>query len=413
MDGNRKRRAVITGTGAVTSLGVGSGPLTDRWIAGESGIVDGLSRCSDYDAGEYMGRKEIRRTDRFTHLAAGAAQEALAEAGWDSESPYPPDRVACLVGSTVGGMETEAQQVQNLLERGRVGVSAMTVPMVMANSAAAYLALRHGWQGPSFAISSACASGGQTIGIALRLIQAGDADAVITGASEAVITPVGVASFRAMEAVSKSGRSLPFDARRDGFVLGEGAGVLVLEAEDLAAARGANVLGEVLGYASTGDSHHITAPDPEGGGATRAIELAMRDSGVTPDDIDYVNAHGTATELNDRVETLALKKALGPAAARIPVSSTKSVIGHLLAAAGTVEAVATVHALNRGIVAPTVGYEQPEEGLDLDYVPVSRPLPKGNGDRDGRPIALSNGFGFGGHNVVVCLAANPPTDPAA
>jgi 3-oxoacyl-[acyl-carrier-protein] synthase II len=399
-----KRRVVITGTGAVTSLGVGSAPLTDRWIAGESGIVNGLSRCSDFDPTEFMTRKEMRRTDRFVHLAVAAAQEAVAEAGWEhAEAPYPPDRVGCIVGTTVGGMTTQEEQMTHLRESGPSAISALTVPMVMFNSAAGHLALRHRWLGPSFAVSSACASGGTAIGIALRMIQAGDTDAMVTGASEAAITDTGVASFRAMEALSPTGRSLPFDARRDGFVMGEGAGVMVLEAVETAQARGAEIIGEVLGYGSTGDGHHIIAPDPEARGAIRAIQLAMEDAGITADGIDYVNAHGTATRLNDRVETVALSRALGPAARRIPVSSTKSVIGHLLAAAGVVEAVATIHSLRRRVIPPTVGYEEREEGLDLDYVPISRPLEIGDGGR--RSVALSNAFGFGGHNVVLCLAA--------
>jgi 3-oxoacyl-[acyl-carrier-protein] synthase II len=398
------RRVVITGTGAVTSLGVGSVPLTDRWIAGESGIVDGLSRCRDFDPTEFMTRKEVRRTDRFAHLAIAAAQEALVEASWrDAEAPYPPDRVGCIVGTTVGGMTTQEEQIIRLRDRGPGAISPLTIPMVMSNAAAGNLALRHGWLGPSFAVSSACASGGQAIGIALRIIQAGDADAMVTGASEAAITDTAVASFRAMEALSPTGRSLPFDARRDGFVMGEGAGVMVLEAVETAEARGAKILGEVLGYGSTGDGHHMTAPDPEARGAIRAIKLAMEDAGITPDEIDYVNAHGTATKLNDRAETFALRQALDPGARHIPVSSTKSAIGHLLAAAGIVEAIATLHSLRGRMVPPTVGYQEREEGLDLDYVPVSRPLEIGNG---GRPsVALSNAFGFGGHNVVLCLAA--------
>ncbi len=399
-----KRRVVVTGTGTVTSLGVGAATLTDRWIAGESGIVDGLSRCADFDPAEFMPRKQVRRTDRFTQLAIAATQEALAEAGWDdADAPYPPERVGCIVGTTVGGLTTEEEMVLRLRDGGPGAVSAMTVPMVMCNAAAGNLALLHGWFGPTFAVSSACASGATAIGVALRTIQAGDADAIVTGASEAAVTDTALASFRALETLSPTGRSLPFDARRDGFVLGEGAGVMVLEAADTAQARGAGIIGEVLGYGSTTDGHHLTAPDPEARGAIRAIGLALRDAGIAADRLDYVNAHGTATRLNDRVETLALHRALGPVARRIPVSSTKSVIGHLLAAAGVVEVVATLHSLRRSVIPPTAGHREREEGLDLDYVPVSRPLERG--DRARRSIALSNAFGFGGHNVVLCLAA--------
>jgi 3-oxoacyl-[acyl-carrier-protein] synthase II len=238
------------------------------------------------------------------------------------------------------------------------------------------------------------------IGLALRTIQSGDADAVLAAASEAPLTPLGTSSFQAMGVLSPTGRSLPFDARRDGFVMGEGSGALFLEAAETAEARGATVLGEILGYSATADAYHITSPDPEAEGAVRAIRSALADAGVEPDDVDYVNAHGTGTKLNDRVETKALVRALGAAAKRIPVSSTKSVIGHLLGAAGLVEAVATVHALRRRIAPPTAGFGEREDGLDLDYVPVSRPLRA----RRRRPLALSNAFGFGGHNVVICLA---------
>jgi 3-oxoacyl-[acyl-carrier-protein] synthase II len=380
---------------------VGSHTLTDRWIAGESGIADGYSPCGDFDPRMVMGQKEVRRTDRFTQLAIAAAEEALGEAGWNGTPAYPADRVGCIVGTGVGGIATEEAQHSRLRERGPGAVSPLTIPMIMPNAAAGYLAMRHGWRGPTFSVASACATGGHAIGLALRTIQCGDADAVLAAASEAPLTPLGTSSFHAMDVLSPTGRSLPFDARRDGFVMGEGSGALLLEAAESAEARGATVLGELLGYAATADAYHITSPDPEAEGAVRAIESALEDAEVEPDDVDYVNAHGTGTELNDRVETLALKRALGRAAARIPVSSTKSVIGHLLGAAAVVEAVATVHALRSRIAPPTAGYRERENGLDLDYVPASRPLET----RNGRPVALSNAFGFGGHNVVICLAA--------
>jgi 3-oxoacyl-[acyl-carrier-protein] synthase II len=267
------------------------------------------------------------------------------------------------------------------------------------------VAMRHGLRGQTFSVGSACAAGSHAIGVATRMIQAGDAAAVVAGGAEATLTPLATAAFAAMEATSKTGVSRPFDARRDGFVMGEGAGVLVLEDAESAEARGAHVLGEVLGYAATSDAHHLTAPDPEGRGAADAIRRALGDADVPPEDVDYVNAHGTSTQLNDRAETEALKAALGEHALRVPVSSLKSAIGHLLGAAGAVEAIATVLALGERIAPPTLGYGQPDEGMDLDYVPDgARPLaerPNGNGRSPA--IALSNSFGFGGHNAVLCL----------
>jgi 3-oxoacyl-[acyl-carrier-protein] synthase II len=389
----------ITGAGAITSLGVGASILADRWIAGESGIADARSECTSFDPRASLGRKEARRTDRFAQLALGAVEEALAEAGWSEGLPYDSTRIGCIIGTGIGGMSTLETQARGGLENGFQFMSPLTVPMAMPNSATGYVTLRYGLQGPSFSVSSACATGGHVIGTALRMIQCGEADAVVTGASDASLTQMGLSGFRAMEALSPSGRSLPFDARRDGFILGEGAGVLVLERSSHARARGANVIAEVIGYGTTTDAYHIAAPDPEARGATRAIEIALADAGVKPEGVDYVNAHGTATELNDRSETLAIKQAFGEAAMSVPVSSTKSVIGHLVGAAGLVEAVATIRALQRGVLPPTVGYEEQEEGMDLDYLPKPRELHCGD-----RPaVAISNAFGFGGHNVVVCL----------
>jgi 3-oxoacyl-[acyl-carrier-protein] synthase II len=288
-------------------------------------------------------------------------------------------------------------------DTGPGAVSPLAIPLMMSNAGSAALSLRHGLQGPVFSVVSACAAGSHAIGTALRMIQHGEAEAVVTGGAEAPLTPLSRAAFANMHALSESGISRPFDARRDGFVMGEGAGVLVLENGDSARARGARILGTLRGYGASGDAHHITAPHKEGRGGARAMSIAIRDAGLTPDDIDYVNAHGTSTQLNDRAETLALKLALGARAGLIPVSSTKSAIGHLLGAAGAVEAVATVLALRDRIAPPTIGWAEPDEGMDLDYVPdEARPL----APRDGRlPVALSNSFGFGGHNATLCLQA--------
>jgi 3-oxoacyl-[acyl-carrier-protein] synthase II len=263
--------------------------------------------------------------------------------------------------------------------------------------------MKHNLRGQSFGTVSACAAGAHAIGMAERMIRYGDADQVVTGGSEAAITPLATAAFGKMDALSDSGISRPFDRRRDGFVMGEGAGVMVLEEEEAARARGARILGYVRGYASTSDAHHLTAPEPTGRGAAKAIELALKDAGVSPEDVVYVNAHGTSTPLNDRSETNAIKTALGDERAhQVPVSSTKSAIGHLLGAAGAVEAIATLLALRDRIAPPTLNYEEPDEGLDLDYVPnEARPLAGSNG----RAIGISNAFGFGGHNAVLCLEA--------
>lgn len=397
-----RRRVVITGLGVVTPLAVGAGASFERWVAGESGIEDGLGRCDAFDATDFLSKKEVRRADRFTQLSIAAAQEALSQAGFEDGLTIDPERVGCIMGTGVGGVHTIEAGHEALREKGAASVSPQVVPMMMPNAGAGTLALRYGLQGPSHSVASACAAGADAIGAAARLIRTGEADAVVTGGAEAALTPLARAAFENMGARSSSGISRPFDARRDGFVMGEGAGVLVLEDADTAAQRDQPVLGEVLGFGASSDAHHITAPQPEGRGAARAIEKALEDAGIGPDDLDYVNAHGTSTPLNDRAETMAIERALGEAAKRIPVSSTKSVLGHLLGAAGTVEAILTLLALRDGVIPPTVGWEEREEAMDLDYVPEARPLDAKKGDR---AVAISNGFGFGGHNAVVCLRA--------
>jgi len=396
------RRVVITGLGSVSPLGNGARILYDRWSAGETGIEDGIAPCSDFDPGEFLSSKEVRRNDRFVQLALAAAQEALAQAEWDDEPPYDTERIGCVVGTGIGGIGSLESQHDVLRDKGPDQVSPLAVPLMMANAATAALVMRHGLRGPTQTTVSACAAGTDGIGAALRMIRSGDADAVVTGGAESALTPLARSAFAAMDATSESGIMRPFDARRDGFVMGEGAGILVLEDADAAEARGATILGEVLGYGASADAYHITAPEPAGRGATKAIERALADAGVGPEDIDYVNAHGTSTPLNDSAETEAIKAGLGEERAKaIPTSSTKSAIGHLLGAAGGVEAVATVIALQEGKAPPTLGYGEPDEGLDLDYVPDG-PRDIANG---GRLIALSNSFGFGGHNGVLCLAA--------
>jgi 3-oxoacyl-[acyl-carrier-protein] synthase II len=399
-----RRRVAITGVGAVTPLGVGAEALVGRWSEGECGIEDGAGRCREFDPLDFLTRKEARRSDRFTQLAIAAAEEAVAQAGWSEELPYEGARIGCVVGTGIGGLGSLEEQQRGLIERGQKAVSPLAVPLMMGNAAAAALAMRHELRGHVYGVVSACAAGAHALGDASRIIRAGDADAVLAGGAEAAIVGLAEAGFGAMGATSPSGVSRPFDARRDGFVIGEGAGVLVLEEAEAAERRGAEILGEVRGYGATCDAFHLTAPQPTGGEAARAIGLALADAGLGPDDVDYVNAHGTSTPLNDRSETEALKLALGERAAAVPVSSTKSAIGHLLGAAGAVEAIATVGALRRRLAPPTVGWEEREEGLDLDYVPgQARPLEPRNGD--GPLVAVSDSFGFGGHNAVLCLAA--------
>ena len=396
------RRVVITGVGAVTPLGVGSQPLIERWSAGESGIEDGFGRCLEFDPLDFLSKKEARRCDRFAQMAIVAAAEAIDQAGGVEGLPYEPHRIGCVIGTGIGGLPSLEENQRKMIERGEKAVSPLAVPLMMGNAAAAAVAMRHGLHGHTYGVVSACAAGAHALGDASRIIRAGDADVVVSGGAEAAISGVAIAAFAAMEATSPTGISRPFDARRDGFVMGEGAGVLVLEEKDAAEARGAEILGELLGYGATCDGYHLTAPQPEGTEAARAISLAVADAGLTAVDIDYVNAHGTSTPLNDRSETMALKLALGERAGDIPVSSTKSSIGHLLGAAGAVEAIATIEALRRREAPPTVGWEEPEEGLDLDYVPGrSKPIENGEGPL----VAVSNSFGFGGHNAVLCLAA--------
>ncbi|HZH24787.1 MAG TPA: beta-ketoacyl-[acyl-carrier-protein] synthase II [Solirubrobacteraceae bacterium] len=397
-----KREIAVTGLGAVTPLGVGARTLHERWIAGTSGIEDGEGPCSEFEPTEHLSVKEARRSDRFTQFALAASDEALKEAGWDDEAPYDPKRIGCIVGTGIGGIDTLTRNHQVLLEQGPKKVSPLSIPLMMGNAAAGAVSMRHNLRGPSFAPVSACSAGAHSIGEAMELIEYGRADAVVTGSSEAALVPLARAAFGALDAMSELGISRPFDARRDGFVMGEGAAILVLEDAEQARARGATILAYVRGYGATSDAFHLTAPDSEGAGATEAMRLALADAGLTPEDVVYVNAHGTSTPLNDRAETLAIKAALGEAAKHIPVSSTKSAIGHLLGAAGSVEAVATILALRDRIAPPTLGLEESEEGLDLDYVPgKARPL-----DIDGKPaVGLSNGFGFGGHNAVLCLEA--------
>jgi 3-oxoacyl-[acyl-carrier-protein] synthase II len=396
-----KDDVVVTGVGAVTALGVGARRLHERWLAGEVGIKDGFARALDFDPAEHLTVKQVRRSDRYTQMAAVAAREALHEAAFADAAPYDALRIATVFGTGIGGLGTLESQFDVLRDEGARKLSPLGIPLMMPNAAAATLAMQHGFHGPALGTVSACAAGANAIGTALRMLQYGEIDAAIAGGSEAAITPYAMASFHGMGTLSEAGISRPFDARRDGFVLGEGAGAIVLERRDAAEQRGAPVLATIRGYASTVDAYHLTAPDPAGTRAAAAMTLALGDASLDPSQVDYVNAHGTSTPLNDRAEAVALQTALGQHAARIPVSSTKSAIGHLLGAAGAVEAVATVLALHDAVAPATLGYEQPDPeiaaGLDI-IAATPRTLP------DGDRVALSNSFGFGGHNAVLCVS---------
>jgi 3-oxoacyl-[acyl-carrier-protein] synthase II len=395
-------RIAITGMGAVTPLGVGAQTLHERWAEGASGIEDGTALCSDFEPTDHLSKKEVRRSDRFTQLALAASAEALAEAGLEEPGEVPPESIACVIGTGIGGIGTIEREHTTLTDDGADRVSPLAVPLMMANAAAGVVAMRFGLEGQSFGCSSACASGAHAIGTAARLVACGDAQVAVAGGTESALTPLATAAFARMDATSTSGISRPFDARRDGFVMGEGAASLVLESEEHAKERGAEILGWLVGYGATSDAHHLTAPEPTGRGASRAIELALKDAGAEPSEVAYVNAHGTSTPLNDRSETEAIKSALGDRAGEVPVSSLKSAIGHTLGAAGAIEAVATLQVLREKVVPPTLGLEEFEEGLDLDYVPLeSRPLQNGGSKR----LGISNSFGFGGHNAVLCIEA--------
>ncbi|WP_416900795.1 beta-ketoacyl-[acyl-carrier-protein] synthase family protein [Micromonospora echinospora] len=396
------RRVVVTGVGAVSPLGTGAGELHSRAVAGDSGLHAGAGRCATFDWRGVLTRREAHRTDRFCQFAIVAAEEALAQAGWGDTPPYPAERIGCLMGSAIGGLHTLETQLETLRTDGPEAVSPLSVPMLMANAAAAHLAMRYGLRGETASVVAACSGGAQAIGAAVRAIRSGEADAVVAGGAEAALTPFTEAIFRSAGALSPTGRSVPFDRRRDGFLLGEGAGVLVLEEADAAGRRGAVALGEILGYGATTDGYHVTSPEPAATHAARAISLALADAGITPAEIDYVNAHGTGTVLNDATEARALRTALGDALPGTFVSSSKSYLGHLLGAAGAVEAVATLQALRYGVAPPTCGLTEPDESLgDLRHVTRAAPLPRSGGSSTG----LSTSFGFGGHNVALLLRA--------
>ena len=403
------RRVVVTGVGTVSPLGSGVATTWEAAVAGRSGVAP-ITRfdtqghtttiaaeVTDFDPLTIVDKREARRSDRFTLLALASAVEACAQAGWSEGLPHPGQRVGVIVGSGIGGLSTLEAQLKTLSERGPSKLSPYCIPALMGNAAAGSIAMRLGARGPNMSTVSACATGSHAVGEAARLIRDGIVDAAVCGGSEATVTPLAVGSFAAMGALSArndepSRASRPFDTGRDGFVLGEGAAILVLEEASAAAARGVPALAELAGYGASGDAFHLTQPDPEGTGAIDAMRAAMADAGVEPGDIGYINAHGTSTPYNDKIEALAINKVFGPGGPA--VSSTKSVTGHLLGAAGAIEAVFCVEALRNGVLPPTMNLDDPDPECDLDHV--------ANAAREVQvEYALSNSFGFGGHNA--CL----------
>jgi 3-oxoacyl-[acyl-carrier-protein] synthase II len=393
---------VITGMGAVTPLGVGAPTLHRRWAAGECGLVDGLGTCAEFEPGDWLSKKEIRRTSRFTQLALAASDEALKQAGWGTGLPYESERIGCIIGTAIGAHDTVETQMLAYKKRGVVGVPPLQVATAMGNAAAVGVQIRYGLKGESYGLVGACAAGAQAIGAAQRMISAGQLDAAVVGGAESTMSEFVSISLRLLGATSEIGLSRPFDRRRDGFVLSEGAGILVLESAAQARKRKAPEFGRIIGYGASSDAYHVTAPPEDGSGGAQALRAALRHATIEPGDIQYVNAHGTSTLLNDRSETAALKSVFGAHAYDLQVSSTKSAIGHMIGAAGAVEAIATLYALQAKIVPPTIGLEEPEDGLDLNYVPA-RAQPLRDPQSGNHATAVSNCFGFGGHNAVVVL----------
>lgn len=407
----QKERVFVTGMGVVSALGQDLDTFWNNLTSGKSGIcpvshfdTEGFptkvgGQVNDFEVTKYMDAKEAKRNDRYTHFGLAASKLAVEDSGIDFET-VDRDRVGVLVGSGIGGMETIEQQARNLIEKGPRRVSAFMIPALISNIASGVVAIEYGLKGPNFGVVSACATGSHAIGESVRIMQSGDADIMLAGGSESSITALAYAGFCSMKAMSSNYNdtpetaSRPFDLNRDGFVMGEGAGVLVLETESSAKKRGAKIYAEVVGYGCTNDAYHITAPTPDGYGLSLAIRNCLKKAGVTPEQVDYINAHGTSTKYNDSTETSCIKNVFGEQAYKVPVSSTKSMTGHLLGAAGAVEAIACIKAINTGVVPPTMNYETPDPDCDLDYVP--------NEAREKNvDYALSNNLGFGGHNTSI------------
>lgn len=402
-----RRKVVVTGLGVISPVGTGKEKFWQALREGRSGIkrIEAFDpsdfdsqiagEVRDFDVEKFLSRKEARRMDRFSQFAVCASMMAVEDAGLDV-ARIDRKLIGVILGSGIGGIKTFEDQHKVLLEKGPSKVSPFFIPMMIVNMGAANVAIQLGLKGPNSCVSTACEASTHALGEALRIIQLGEADWMLAVGAEASITPISLAGFCAMKALSVRNdepekASRPFDRDRDGFVMAEGAAAILLEAEEVARKRGARIYAELKGYASTCDAYHITAPDPEGSGAARAMLLAMRDAGIGPEEVDYINAHGTSTPLNDRMESLAIKRAFGERAYSLKISSIKSMVGHLLGAAGAVEAAATALAIYHGIVPPTINFENPDPECDLDYTPQKSV-------ECSIRNALSNSFGFGGHN---------------
>ncbi|HEV8471853.1 MAG TPA: beta-ketoacyl-ACP synthase II [Methylomirabilota bacterium] len=418
------RRVVITGLGALTPVGntveefwsaltqgkSGIGPITkfdtsEKDASGEFKFVTRIAgEVRNFDELKYVDKKEARRLDPYLKYAMACAVMAVEDSGLDT-SKVDGNRFGVLIGSGIGGISSLLDAHKTLIEKGADRVSPFFIPMLIVNMAAGLVSMRFGAKGPNSAVVTACATGNHALGDATRLIQRGDADVMIAGGAEAIIVPLTIAGFCSMKAMSTRNdqpekASRPFDADRDGFVCGEGGGILVLESLEHALRRDARIYGEIIGYGLTGDAHHMTAPDPEGDGAARAMTGALSDARLAPSDIGYINAHGTSTPYNDKFETIAIKRVFGEHARRLAVSSTKSMTGHLLGAAGGIEAIATVLALHHGVLPPTINYDTPDPDCDLDYVP-------NQARKQDVEVALSNAFGFGGTNATLAFRKYP------
>jgi 3-oxoacyl-[acyl-carrier-protein] synthase II len=407
-----RKKIVITGIGVVTPIGIGKEAFTNALKQGKSGA----HRIENFDASNFssqicaavrdfvpenfIDKKKLRRMARFTQLGMAAAKLAIEDAGIDI-SKFDASRIGVITGTGIGGLDIIEEEHKALLEKGPRRVSPFLIPMIITNMLPGEIAIQYGFKGPNYAISSACASSNHAMGDALRMLRYGDADIIISGGAEGAITPLGLGGFCSIKALScrnsdPAHASRPFDKNRDGFLMGEGAGIVVLETEEHAKKRGAKIYAELAGYGASDDAYHMTAPNPDAVAAIDAFKRAISDAGVAINDIDYINAHGTSTEYNDKTETFAIKQLFGERAYKIPISSTKSMTGHLLGGAGAVELIATVLSMNAGFIHPTINYETPDPECDLDYVPNTARVQKFS-------CAMSNSLGFGGHNAAVIV----------